>query len=495
MSNKHRATGTWRIRPNDNISIAVGNILLSEAFFRRYGLDRVISSLKAKGTDLSKLAELMVAYKLGDNFSIFRAHEFMMDSVVRDRFGIDEINVKTMYRAVERLGENREKVVAAFRQRVLREYGPQISDVIFDWTSLVYFGYKPELAMRGHSKDGHPEECQMTVGVAQAAKPLCIPLGLTVMPGNTHDSKHMAHSYGQVKGDLRKDTTMIFDAGANCKDVLDSIVDDGNNFLTRKKLNRSDDKLFGSFSKDTWECVDADKGEYCLKKRFPSRVNYYFYSQELYDLNMAARVKKADKLYREAVSLQKDLDDGKRLKKRYRIGNDLIEAHIYLQTKLTRMTEQEARDYILERTIDGREGFFCLTSNLDLNPCAIRRMYRDKDCVEKLFSSMKSDIGIRPIRAWTDNGVYGVLLIGFLAQALISMTRLLARPAEGKATKFISDAMQKLTLTVRRRGMEGTEFILSNFNPLNQAILRAFGVIPEVFRCENTRRQGKTSNL
>ena len=57
----------------------------------------------------------------------------------------------------------------------------------------------------------------------------------------------------------------------------------------------------------------------------------------------------------------------------------------------------------------------------------------------------------------------------------------LAKPADGRATKFISDAMQKLTLTVRRKGMEGTEFILSNFNSLNQAILRAFGVIPEVF--------------
>ena len=226
------------------------------------------------------------------------------------------------------MGQNRERVVAAFRQRVLKEYGPQISDVIFDWTSLVYFGYKPELAMRRNSKDGHPEECQMTVGVAQAAKPLCIPLGLTVMPGNTHDSKHMGRTYDQVKNDLRKGATMIFDAGANCKDILDGIVLDVNNFLTRKKLNKSDDKLFGSFSEDTWECVDAEKGEYCLKKRFPSRVNYYFFSRELYDLNMAARVKKADKLYREAVSLQADLDKEKKLKKRYQIGNDLIEARI-----------------------------------------------------------------------------------------------------------------------------------------------------------------------
>ena len=198
---------------------------------------------------------------------------------------------------------------------------------------------------------------------------------------------------------------------------------------------------------------------------------------------MAARRKNTDRLYREAVSLQDDLDKGKKLKKRYEIGNDLIEAHITLQTKLTSMTGEEARKFILDRTVDGREGFFCLTSNLDYHPDAIRKMYRDKDCVEKLFSSMKSDIGIRPIRAWTDDGVYGVLLIGFLAQALIAMTRLLAKPADGKATKFISDAMQKLTLTIKRRGLEGTEMILSNFSRLNTAILRAFGVIPEDVRC------------
>ena len=52
MSSKHRATGTWRIKPNDNKSVAIGNVLLSEAFFRKYGLDRVISDLKTKGIDI-----------------------------------------------------------------------------------------------------------------------------------------------------------------------------------------------------------------------------------------------------------------------------------------------------------------------------------------------------------------------------------------------------------------------------------------------------------
>lgn len=437
---------------------------MSEAFFRKYGLEKKISGFKSKGIDLGRLAELLVAYKLGDNFSILRAHDFIMQPEICERFGIDEFDVKTLYRAVERIGENWEEIVTHFRNRILEEYGPEVSDIIFDWTSLIYFGYKPELAQRGHSKDGHPEECQMTIGVAQLAKPLCIPVGLTVMPGNTHDSKHMLESYAQVKDDVGPGKTMVFDAGANCKDILDRMILDKNNFITRKKLNKSDDKLFATFSKDKWQCIDEEKGEYCLVRRFPSRVNYYFYSQELHDLSYVAKVKKADKLYREAVSLQQDLDRGKKIKKKFLISNDLIIAHIHLQTKLTSMSEAEARSYILDRTIDGREGFFCLTSNLDMDPRVIRQKYRDKDCVEKLFSSMKSDIGIRPIRTWTENGVYGVLLIGFLAQALISVTRILAEPAHNRATKFISDPMQKLTLTVKRNRIRGTEYIISNFD-------------------------------
>ncbi len=127
------------------------------------------------------------------------------------------------------------------------------------------------------------------------------------------------------------------------------------------------------------------------------------------------------------------------------------------------MTGEEARKFILDRTVDGREGFFCLTSNLDYHPDAIRKMYRDKGCVEKLFSSMKSDIGIRPTGLDGRRGLQCAAQ-GFLAQALI--------------------AMQKLTLTIKRRGLEGTEMILSNFSHMNTAILRTFGVIPEDVRCE-----------
>lgn len=63
---------------------------------------------------------------------------------------------------------------------------------------------------------------------------------------------------------------------------------------------------------------------------------------------------------------------------------------------------------------------------------------------------------------------------------MVSVTRFLCEPASTKVTKFITDPMQKLTLTIERRKDGTTRRILSNFNPLNTAILRVFDVIQGV---------------
>ena len=478
MANQTRFR-TFQIKHNDNLSVPIGNLVWAQAFFERFGLDEVVRAFKTRGTDLAKLAEAMVAYKAGDNFSILRCHDFMIQRPIRKALGLPEFDVRGLYRAVETLGRNKEPIVTAFRQRFLREYGTDVTDTVFDWTSLVYFGDKPDKAMRGHSKDGHPEECQVMVGVAQLAKPLGVPIGLTVEPGNTHDGRHMLRTFGQVRNDLSEGSTMIFDAGANNKTVLDTIVEDEKHYLTRKRFNRSDDAILAGFSEDAWECIDAEKGEYCLKKIFPSRVNYYFFSRELRDLERKGVEKRARKKLKEAKDLQRDLEQGRKLRKRYRIDNVLIKATISLQTKLTEITEEEAFNLLLEKGTTGREGFFCLVSDRDMDPREARSKYRSKDVVEKLFSSMKSDIGIRPIRAWTDDAVDGVLLIGFLAQAMVSVTRFLCEPASSTATKFITDAMQKLTLTVVRRKDGERRFVLSNFTPLNESVLICYGLFSE----------------
>lgn len=82
----------------------------------------------------------MVAYKVGDNYNILRCHEFMMQPPIREALDLPEFDVRGLFRAVETLGKNKEPIVTAFEKRFLAEYGPKVTDTVFDWTSLVYFG-------------------------------------------------------------------------------------------------------------------------------------------------------------------------------------------------------------------------------------------------------------------------------------------------------------------------------------------------------------------
>ena len=79
----------------------------------------------------------------------------------------------------------------------------------------------------------------------------------------------------------------------------------------------------------------------------------------------------------------------------------------------------------------------------DLHTCSspaadALRIYRSKDAVEKLFHSLKSEIKIKPVRVWSEDAVYGVLFLGFIAQMMICLTRHFVEPARAMSTKFIA---------------------------------------------------------
>ncbi len=91
---------TSELKANGNLSVPVGNLLWTGAFSARFGLDGVIAGLKNKGTALDRLAEPMVAYRAGDNFSILRCHDFAMKPPIREHLGLPGFDVRGLYRAV-----------------------------------------------------------------------------------------------------------------------------------------------------------------------------------------------------------------------------------------------------------------------------------------------------------------------------------------------------------------------------------------------------------
>ncbi len=466
---------TTQLTPNDNKSFSVGTALMIDDWYERLGLNDIIGRHKSKGIALDALVRGMLVDQLGDNFSVLQASEWMNRKEILEHYGIRAFNSKTLYRAVETLGRNRERIIRELQDNVLELLGRPKTDVLLDWTSIVYYGDMAKLAKYGYSRDHHPGERQLTLGAAQLAPPYDVPIGLTIEAGNLNDQAHMKATYGQVRRLLAPGSLVVFDRGANDKSNLDRIELDDNDYLTAKKLNVSDDAVFQAFSKDDWECIDAENGVYAMKRTFPSRVNYYFFSEKLKKDHLKSRRRKAERLLAEAVAIQNSLDRGKKLPKRFRINNPLVDVRYDYQTKLVGIIdEEEALRLLLADVIDGREGCFCLTSSKDMDASEALRTYRSKDAIEKLFHSLKSEVEIKPVRVWTEDAVFGVLLVGFIAQLMISLTRYFVKPVKRMSTKFIIDALKKLTVTVVSMGNGLKKRFFSNFNEVNRAILADF---------------------
>lgn len=141
-----------------------------------------------------------------------------------------------------------------------------------------------------------------------------------------------------------------------------------------------------------------------------------------------------------------------------------------LQTKLPFLSEKEAFECVKKASITGREGFFCLTSSENLTLEEALFLYREKDSIEKIMNSLKNEICIKPLRVWTTKSIYGALLIGYLAQLIISLIRYDNENLKNTSTKFIKISLMNLTVTIEKLNFWKKRRIYSNFDPINELI-------------------------
>ena len=351
---------TNKINCNNNISFPIGTALAVKKYSSKLGFEHIFSKFKQRGISLNGLVEALISYKLSENLSLTRGSDWINRDEVLKEFNLKSFEQKTLYRAIETIGENYQEVILDLQDVLFSLYDFDHTDVNMDWSSLVLWGIKAKLAKYGYSRDKRPDKKQITFGITELRKPINIPIGLTIAKGNVNDQKHFQTTFDQVSGCLRKNSLIIFDKGANGQENLNSVIASKMQFLTAKKLNTSDDKLFKKFWDLKLDEINIDEGIYGYKQEFPSRYNYFFFSKKLREENIASALRKAECQLKEAKEIE-DIVSGKRkLSKKYKINNVLVSATIQYQTKLKDITEFEAFELVKKASITGREGFALL---------------------------------------------------------------------------------------------------------------------------------------
>lgn len=455
----------------ENKSYPVGTILAVQSVFRRLGLSHIFGKHKKRGVCLASLVEALVSYKLTENFSISKASLWVNQPEMLEAFRLNPFEERTMFRVLETLGANREEILYDVRHSLFSTFDFEHTDVNLDWTSLVLYGDKCKLGKYGYSRDHRPDKKQITLGLAELAHPINVPIGLTVNKGNVCDVRHFTKTYGQIRPCLRKGSRLVFDKGADSKDNEDLILTDKMKYLTSKKLNTSDDLRIKEFNQTQAELVDAQEGIYGIKYVKPSSIDYFFFSRRLKKDQIAARKRVAQRKLDEAEEIQACLDKGRSLPLKYCFRNALVDVKYFVQTRLHKMSKKQALKYLFKDSVNGREGFFCLKSCENLTLKQALETYRQKDSIEKLIHSLKNEVEIKPVRVWTKNSLYGALLIGFLAQLVISLLRYVHEELKHTCTKFIKKSLMNLTVTVEKTKNRAKRLIYSNFDPVNTRVI------------------------
>jgi transposase len=457
---------------SENKSYPVGTILAVRGIFSRLGLSGVFNKHKGRGICLASLVEANVSYKLADNFSVSKACLWVNQPELLEMFHLKPFEERTMFRVLEILGENREEILFDLQECLFSKFRFEHTDINLDWTSIVLYGDKCKLGKYGYSRDHRPDKRQITLGLAELAHPINVPIGLTVNRGNMCDVRHFTDTYGQVRGRLRSGSRIVFDKGAHSKENVDHILADKMKYLTSKKLNTSDDLRIKEFSKSRAELIDPEDRVYGIKYVKPNSIDYFFFSETLKKQQLESRKRIALRKLHEAQEIQACLDHKRGLPLKYCLRNVLVEVKYFVQTRLHKMSEREALEHVYMDSLNGREGFFCLKSSEELTLKEALETYRRKDSIEKLIHSLKNEIEIKPVRVWSENSVYGALLIGFLAQLIISLLRYVHVELKHTCTKFIKKSLTNLTVTVEKKKNEMRRLIYSNFDPLNIVILQ-----------------------
>ena len=464
-------TRTIQIKKNNNISFPIGTAVTVKKYAKKLNFEHIFSKLKKRGILLKNLVEALISYRLTENMSLSRASKWINREEVLDEFNLKFFEQKTLYRTVDVIGKNYHEIILNLQDVLFELYDFDCTDVNMDWSSIILWGLKSNLGKYGYSRDKRPDKKQITFGITELRKPINIPIGFTVAKGNLNDQNHFKQTFNQVNHKLKKDSLIIFDKGANSEDNLNSVIASKMKYLTAKKLNVSDDKLFNSFfQREDLILINKNTWIVGLKKVYDSRVNYFFFSSKLESEQIESKLRKAKKQFDEAEQFQLLIDSKKKLPKKYQITNPLIDMKYSYQTKLPLLTKEEAFEKVKKTAITGREGFFCLTSkdNLTLNEAL--NLYREKDSVEKIMHSLKNEINIKPVRVWSDNGIIGVLLIGYLANLIISLIRYDEPELKKLSTKFIKISLSNLTVTIEMLNHHKKRRVYSNFDPINELI-------------------------
>jgi transposase len=466
-----------------------------EALSRRFGKRKVkeVGPLYAQCMVLNRLC--YPESKLG----IFR----WLEDVYLPGWGLPRVLQKEeqkeyaerFYRTLDYLEEWKEDLERELYLRVRDLFHLRVDVVFYDVTSSYFEGAGARgLGKRGYSRDGHPEDKQVVIGLV-----LChgLPIAHHVFEGNRADITTVK----EVAKDLKERFQIgrfvfVGDRGmVSEEEGIDYVV------ALRRRECLETAKALEMEVDETWEevgCVKAKElvteadtfvnDEWGLASREGRRL-VLCYNQERAEQERQKRRDKMDKVRPQLEALAALVNSGKLKNPRTvteratRILSHRNGSRYFTWSFQDGRFEfsEDRKNLAYEENLDGKFVLLCRTKSYWLSTSQVVETYKDLWEIEWAFRDLKSFIEVRPMRHYKDNRVRGHVQICVWA---LLIQRVLRKKLDEAAVDMTSSmalhSLRTIKVVETQVGPKKITFVTPP-HPRNQCILNALGLrLPKV---------------
>jgi transposase len=389
-----------------------GPFLVFRRLFSELGFEALIrSSLTGIGAQFDVIEALfnMMLNRLTDPTS-----KRQLELWEQDIEGVKSFSLHQYYRALDYLVEHKDEIEKKVFYQMRDLFNTELDIVLFDTTSLVYYGDGPardektnekpadaHLLDRGFSKAHRSDLPQVVVGVLMSKDG--VPLGHEVFSGNTNDVKCFSKIIEQIqeKYSLAK-VVLVGDRGMISKKNIESLEQSEFEYILGYRMRTISKPERAQMLAKT-ELRKLKNLELQFKE-----VNYR--GQRLVVCYNPERAEK-DKKHREqeVEKLREKLKSSKSVKQ-------LISNPQY--KKFIKIDESKNQVKLDEEKIKADEiydGVFVLTTNTKLSALQVVERYKDLWQIEQAFRQLKSELDMGPIYHQVDRRIRAHIMICFLA--------------------------------------------------------------------------------
>lgn len=295
----------------ERITVPLGTVRLIRSAFRRYRLDRLLDGMMGTGVPFHKIIEnLCISALHGDSSMLAWSARINRTDLTREYY-CDGKKIKhyTFQRALEELGEHLEEVTEHIVKVTRILYPDMPTHAYIDGSHVKRNGSAGKNVKVGEGGGTLQYQDQFMVASMVGAH---VPISMELYPGNLNDPPQFSDFVPDLLYLLKSASLLIMDNGGSSSDNLSGIVDFGDQYLTRKRINASDEQIIRE-QKDKMVYVGMNAA--CISSTFESsgRTRYLFFSADSYaaSLSRAEKILAAKEIERKkAQAILADKDPG-----------------------------------------------------------------------------------------------------------------------------------------------------------------------------------------